>query len=315
METIFLQPNTPIPAEPCVATVGFFDGVHRGHQFLVSQVIAEARAAAMQSVVITFDRHPRQVLHQDYQPELLSTMDSKLEQLSLTGIDRVVVLHFDVAMAGLTAHDFMAQVLRDRLNVRKLVIGYDNRFGHNRTEGFDDYKRYGEALGIDVIQNRAFRLGDIQVSSSVIRKLIKEGRLEQANECLGRPYAVSGEVVGGFRQGRKMGFPTANLDAASSAQLILPNGVYAVSVRLEHHVGTLTGMTNIGTRPTFDGTNRSIETHIFDFEGNLYGNSLQLAFLHRIREERKFSGPDELALQLKADQEKIKQLFKKDISL
>ena len=153
MKTIYLNDNTA-PLEPSVATIGFFDGVHRGHQFLISHVRQEAARSGLQSLVVTFDRHPRQVLRKDYQPELLSTLDSKLLLLSKTGVDATALLHFDEAMASLSARDFMAQILRDRLNVRKLIIGYDNRFGHNRSEGFDDYVRYGRELGIEVIHNQ-----------------------------------------------------------------------------------------------------------------------------------------------------------------
>ena len=156
MNKIYLDEKTT-PGKPLVATIGFFDGVHRGHQFLIKQVCDEAKASGMESAVITFDEHPRKVLHQDYQPRLLSTLEEKLILLSRTGIDNAVVLHFDREMAGLSAHDFMEKVLRDRLNVKKLIIGYDNRFGHNRAEGFDDYVRMGHEMGIEVIQSQPRR--------------------------------------------------------------------------------------------------------------------------------------------------------------
>ena len=313
METIYLQNTSVTHATPYVATLGFFDGLHLGHQYLVRQVVDRARQVGMQSMVITFDLHPRQVLQQDYQPELLSTLDMKLEQLSLTGVDQVVVLHFDRQLASLSAHDFMAEVLSRQLHVKELIIGYDNWFGHNRQEGFEDYQRYGIALGMTVTQSDAFSLQGIQVSSSVVRRLINEGNLDEANRCMGRPYALDGKIVGGFREGRKMGFPTANLDLSSTHQLIPPHGVYAVRVHIEGYGQTLYGMTNIGIRPTFGGLNLTVETYIFDFSGDIYDRRIRLDFIRRVREERKFSGPEELSAQLKKDEAHIRQLFKATI--
>ena len=313
METIYLQNTSVTHATPYVATLGFFDGLHLGHQYLVRQVVDRARQVGMQSMVITFDLHPRQVLQQDYQPELLSTLDMKLEQLSLTGVDQVVVLHFDRQLASLSAHDFMAEVLSRQLHVKELIIGYDNRFGHNPQEGFEDYQRYGIALGMTVTQSDAFSLQGIQVSSSVVRRLINEGNLDEANRCMGRPYALDGKIVGGFREGRKMGFPTANLDLSSTHQLIPPHGVYAVRVHIEGYGQTLYGMTNIGIRPTFGGLNLTVETYIFDFSGDIYDRRIRLDFIRRVREERKFSGPEELSAQLKKDEAHIRQLFKATI--
>lgn len=313
METIYLQNTSVTHATPSVATLGFFDGLHLGHQYLVRQVVDRARQVGMQSMVITFDLHPQQVLQQDYQPELLSTLDMKTEQLSLTGVDQVVVLHFDRQLASLSAHDFMAEVLSRQLHVKELIIGYDNRFGHNRQEGFEDYLRYGIALGMTVTQSDAFSLQGIQVSSSVVRRLINEGNLDEANRCMGRPYALDGKIVGGFREGRKMGFPTANLDLSSTHQLIPPHGVYAVRVHIEGYGQTLYGMTNIGIRPTFGGLNLTVETYIFDFSGDIYDRRIRLDFIRRVREERKFSGPEELSAQLKKDEAHIRQLFKATI--
>lgn len=293
-----------------VATIGFFDGVHRGHQFLISHVIDEAHAAGMQSLVVTFDRHPRQVLQQEYQPELLTTLDDKLRLLRLTGIDDVAVLHFDRQLASLTARDFMRQVLRDKLNVRKLVIGYDNRFGHNRAEGFDDYVRYGRQMGIEVVHNPAFLLGGIKVSSSVVRSFLRDGDVEMADQCLGRPYAIAGKVVGGYQEGRKIGFPTANLDTAAWGLLIPKGGVYAVRVRIGDGGGWLNAMMDIGTRPTFGGSGVSLEANIFDYHGDLYGKTLQVAFVKRVRDELKFGDVAALAAQLGKDEAQIRQILK-----
>ena len=297
---------------PTVATIGFFDGVHRGHQYLISHVTEEARRSGMTSMVITFDRHPRQVLQSDYQPRLLTTLDNKLRRLSLTDCDAVAVLAFSREMAALSARDFMRYVLVDKLNVRKLIIGYDNRFGHNRSEGFEDYVRYGREMGIEVMRNPAFSIEDVHVSSSMIRSLLQEGEVSMARRCLGYPYMLAGKVVGGYRNGHKLGFPTANIDLGGSGQLVPAPGVYAVRVRPEGVEEPLGGMMNIGVRPTFDGREQTLEVHILDFEGDLYGQSMEVAFAERIRSERKFDNLMQLAEQLKIDREQAEALLLTD---
>lgn len=292
-----------------VATIGFFDGVHRGHRFLIDRVIEEAQRSGMSSAVITFDRHPREVLQTDYQPDLLSTLDEKLLLLSKTHVDNTVVLHFDASLAALTAHDFMRDVLQGQLKVRKLIIGYDNRFGHNRSEGFDDYVRYGKELGIEVIRADAFLPDDVRVSSSVIRTCLREGRVEEANRLLGYDYTIESRIVSGYQNGRKMGFPTANLDVTRCQQLLPASGVYAVLVRLKDSVGWKRGMMNIGHRPTFNGTTTSMEVNLFNFSGDLYGQELFVSFISKIRDERKFDSIDALAEQLQHDKVQINKLF------
>lgn len=292
-----------------VATIGFFDGVHRGHRFLIDRVIEEAQRSGMSSAVITFDRHPREVLQTDYQPDLLSTLDEKLLLLSKTHVDNTVVLHFDASLAALTAQDFMRDVLQRQLKVRKLIIGYDNRFGHNRSEGFDDYVRYGKELGIEVICADAFLPDDVRVSSSVIRTCLREGRVEDANRLLGYDYTIESRIVSGYQNGRKMGFPTANLDVTRCQQLLPASGVYAVLVRLKDSVGWKRGMMNIGHRPTFNGTTTSMEVNLFNFSGDLYGQELLVSFISKIRDEHKFDSIEALAEQLQHDKVQINKLF------
>ena len=298
--------------QACVATIGFFDGVHRGHQFLIRHLVETARQDGLASTVITFDEHPRKVLQSDYQPEMLSTLDSKLLLLSKTEVDNAVVLHFDRQMAALSAREFMQQVLHDHLNVKKLFVGYDHRFGHNRAETFDDYVRYGKEMGIEVVKNESFQIDGINISSSVIRSFLKEGEIEMANQCLGYPYTIIGKVVNGYHEGRKLGFPTANLDISHFGQLIPAPGVYAVKARMENMVVWKHGMMNIGTRPTFNGKGITLETHIFNFDGDIYDQLLLVSFVKRIRGEQKFDGPEELALQLKEDEETVLSLFDKE---
>ena len=318
MKTIYVDGGTPVNTTACVATLGFFDGVHRGHRFLISQVCEQAKAEGREAMVITFDRHPRQVLQDNYQPALLTTTDEKLQLLEETGIDTVAVLHFDRVMASLSARDFMEQVLLGRLNVRTLVTGYDNRFGRGRTDNFNDYVRYGQELGIRVVQSEAFMLGGEHVSSSLVRSALLRGDVAHATRCLGRPYVLTGRVVSGHQEGRKLGFPTANVDVSASACLVPANGVYAVKVGIiadgPHAASSATfeGMMNIGMRPTFSGHRQTLEVYLFNFNGDIYGRELSVAFIRHMREEQRFDSADMLAAQLRRDEAEIKKLFEQD---
>ena len=280
--------------EGYVATIGMFDGVHRGHQFVLQHVADEARQRGLQSMAITFDKSG---------PQTLTPLDQKRLLLTKTGIDRIEVLTFNEALKQMTAREFMEQELRDRLNVKVLLTGYDNRFGHNRTEGFDDYVRYGKELGIEVISlppAPSKERGDI-VSSSLIRKLIADGDIHQANELLGNPYTILGRVEHGEHIGTKLGYPTANLVLVDKCQLIPSAGVYAVKIRLENSVEWKHGMMNIGMRPTFDGQHQTLEVNVFRLKENLYGQQLQVAFIERLRGEQRFDSIEALKSQLRED--------------
>ena len=291
-----------------IATIGFFDGVHIGHCHLINMLKKVARERGVEACVITFDRHPRQVVQPEWCPEMLTTLEEKTQLLKATGIDRCEVLHFDREMANQSAHDFMLHTLKEKLGVSILVTGYDNRFGHNRSEGFEDYVRYGKEIGIEVIKGEELTDGSNNVSSSSIRRMLKEGRIEDATRCLGREYQLTGTVVGGEHIGRTIGFPTANIRPDDSNKLIPANGVYAVDVWSQAgDINRERAMLNIGTRPTFNGTATTIEVHIPHFAGNLYGSTLSIAFLRKIREERKFDSPEALVEQLNKDLNNIEQ--------
>lgn len=300
--------ETTRPLPPAAATIGFFDGVHCGHRYLIGRVIDEARADGLASMVITFARHPRQVIDTHYVPRLLSTPEMKIERLAETGINRCTVLDFDRRMAALTAREFMIHILSSRLNVRKLIIGYDNRFGHDRSESIDDYCAYGRTLGIEVIKSCGITVDGIRVSSSVIRNAIERGDLTEANRCLGYAYTLSAHVSHGFRNGHRLGFPTANLDMDEVCQLLPQIGVYATRVRIEGECELHPAMTSVGTRPTFDGTRLSVETYILDFDADLYGRKLEVAFLKRIRGEKKFADLQQLRTQMADDERHIREL-------
>ena len=290
---------------PAVATIGFFDGVHGGHRFLIRQVREAAALRGLASAVITFPEHPRAVMHPDFHPELLSTCNEKLELLAQTGIDRCVLLDFTPELAALSARQFM-EMLHGQYAIRALVIGYDHRFGHGRSEGFDDYVRYGHELGMEVLPAEAYHLPasdcPLPVCSSSVRRLLREGDVASAARYLGYPYFLNGIVVGGFRMGRRIGYPTANLQVNDECKVIPARGVYAVRVEVDGCI--YGGMLNIGCRPTFDnGANATIEAHIFDFKSDIYNHSLRLFFVQRIRSERKFDSVEELVAQLHQDAE------------
>ena len=293
--------NIPdIPLEPCVATIGFFDGVHLGHRFLIEQVKELAKDQGLRSALITFPVHPRQVMKSDYRPELLTTPEEKIELLKAQGVDYCIMLDFTVELSQLSAFSFMKDILQQRYNVSTLIIGYDHRFGHNRSEGFEDYVRYGQQIGMNVYRAQACMIDDLNISSSLVRTHLLEGKIDLSTRYLGYNYSIEGVVVGGYRVGRTIGFPTANLDLRESNKLIPSDGVYAVRVEVK---GCLyAGMLNIGYRPTLDnGSKKSIEVHILRFDEDIYDEKIRLYFVSRIRSEMKFSGLDELIAQLKRD--------------
>lgn len=296
--------------KPMVATIGFFDGVHLGHRFLIDNVVSAAKEDGWESTVVTFDRHPREVLGLDFQPLLLSTLDEKLYYLAETAVDWSVILRFDKVMASISAEVFMKRILYDRLNVRRLIMGYDNRFGYRQRESFENYVAYGQKIGLIVERASVFSRDEQKISSSAIRKLLEEGEIEHANRCLGYRYSFDGRVVKGFGNGRRLGFPTANVVPRDERKLIPDKGVFAVRVTLTGRKGPLVGMLNIGTRPTFNGNGRSIEVNIFNFEGDIYGEELEIEFVARIRDEQKFDSLEALAEQLAADKKDIIALLK-----
>ena len=297
-----------------VATIGVFDGVHAGHQQVINRVVSDAKFHHLASMVITFDRHPRQLFDPQFRPQLLTTQQEKEQEIERLGVDFLVVLPFTKEMAALSARDFMAQILKERLNVKMLQVGYDNRFGHNSTEGIDDYRRYGDELGIMVYKGIRldFQGYHVPVCSSNIRSLIaEEGEVDTANMFLGRNYELSGKVMPGEHIGHQLGFPTANLEPDDPFKVIPASGVYGVWATVGDSQKPLPAMMNIGTRPTFDGRNRTLEVNIFDFDGDLYGQTVRISFLFRLREERKFESPEALVAQLQKDKEQVLYILNK----
>ena len=296
------------PQSPTVATIGFFDGVHLGHRFLIQQVKVAATQTGWQSSIITFPVHPRQVIQSDFQPQLLSSPEEKIELLASTGVDNCILLPFTRELSQLTAYEFM-QLLYDKYKVRMLVIGYDHRFGHNRAETFEDYCRYGRELGIHIMQASAYTQEQDKVSSSAIRRALQTGDIRTATKFLGYHYYLEGTVVDGYKVGRKIGFPTANLRVDFPNKLIPSIGVYAVCVYVNG--GKYKGMLNIGYRPTINnGTDLSIEVHILDFQGDIYHQKMRIEFIDFLRPEEKFNSVDELILQMQKDKEDTIRVLK-----
>ena len=290
-----------LPKEPCAATIGCFDGVHRGHRYLLKQVRTAAKKRGLKSAFITFPTHPRLVLQSDYQPKLLSCLPQKTELIGKLDADYCILMPFTRELSQLSAREFM-QHLRDEYNVRALIIGYDHRFGHNRSEGFLDYCHYGDELGIEVIQAKALVEDGVSISSSLIRQLIQTGSLMEANHYLGYHYFIDGTIVNGYKVGRKLGFPTANLQPSCPDKLIPGEGVYAVYAHVNGQ--RYRAMLNIGHRPTVNnGPNLSIEAHILDFEGDIYNEHMRIEFVSQIRKEKKFDSLERLIEQLGDDKE------------
>lgn len=285
--------------QPCVVTIGSFDGVHQGHQFVVRQVLRQARDRGLGAVVVTFAGHPLQVLRPGFQPQLLTPADEKVERLLQTGIDSVALLDFTPALARMSAHDFMRTVLKEQLQARVLVVGYDNHFGHG-PGGFQAYVESGQTLGIEVVGCEAWQ-GGTHVSSTAIRQALLAGDVSAANQGLGYPYALRGAVVEGFHNGHKIGYPTANLQVPPH-KLVPACGSYLVAT--PHGPGML----NIGTRPTLhNGNARSVEVHILDFAGDVYGQTLRINLLRRLRPEREFGSLAALRQQLQDDERLCRQ--------
>lgn len=285
--------------KPSVATIGFFDGVHLGHRFLIEQVCEVATARGLASSVITFPIHPRKVMQPGFYPELLTTCDEKVALLADTGIDYCFMLDFTLELAQLSAKQFM-EILKKHYRIQALVIGYDHRFGHNRSEGFEDYVRYGHEQGIEVVLAQAYSNKDITISSSIIRRLLLEGNVSEAATCLGYHFFLDGTVVEGYHVGHKIGYPTANLHVTDPEKLVPADGVYAVYVFLGER--KYKGMLSIGYRPTLNnGTDRSIEVHIFDFNEDIYNQPMRISFVRRTRSELKFDSIEELVEQLHKD--------------
>ena len=286
--------------ENAVVTSGTFDGVHLGHQKILSRLNQVAASTNGQSVAITFYPHPRSVISPDnHIVKLLSTLDEKIELLENSGVDHLLIIPFTREFSELSSEEFIQKILIEAIGTKTLVIGYDHRFGKNREGGFDFLKVNKEKYGFDIEEISRQDIENVGVSSSKIRKALQEGDVPTADHFLGRNYSLSGLIVKGKQLGRTIGFPTANIQVREIAKLIPLDGVYAVKVYYKNDV--FGGMLNIGNRPTVDGTYQTVEVNIFDFDQEIYGENLKVEFLQKIRNEKKFDGLEELKAQIAKD--------------
>lgn len=298
---IFHSINDFRSTKKTIITLGTFDGVHIGHKKILEKVLQNTNGEQYESLVLTFFPHPRMVLQGNSDIKLLNTINEKIDLLQGIGIENLVIHPFDEAFSRLTAEEFVKTILVDRLNIQKIIIGYDHRFGRNRTANIDDLINYGEQYGFEVEQISVQEINEISVSSTKIRQALSEGDMTLANDYLGYDYFITGTVVQGKQLGRTINFPTANIKIQENYKLIPQNGVYIVKSGIENKI--VYGMMNIGFNPTVNGQNRSIEVHYFDFNAELYDKEIRVSILHRIRSEQKFPSFDLLKEQLEKDKQ------------
>ena len=292
-----------------VVTSGTFDGVHLGHQKILKRIRSLADEIQGETVLITFWPHPRMILHpDDHQLRLLSTFEEKTKLLRQFGIDHLLTIPFTKEFSEYSSEEFVQRILVDSIGTKKLVIGYDHRFGKNREGGFDYLVENQKRIGFDLEEISREDVDHVGVSSTKIRRALEEGRVEVANECLGRPYELNGIIIKGQQLGRSIGFPTANVHIPHDYKLIPCEGAYAVQVDIEGEY--YRGMLNIGFRPTVSGSSRTIEVHLFDFQGDLYDKRICVRLKSYLRPEMKFGGLEELKAQLNRDKENALQLLR-----
>ena len=287
------------PNRPTVATLGTFDGVHLGHKKIIERLRQEAEKSSIESLVLTFFPHPRMVLQGNSEIQLLNTIQEKAELLESIGLQNLIIHPFDQSFSQLGAEEFVKTILVDRFNIKKIIIGHDHRFGKNRSADINDLIAYGKIYDFEVEQISAEEVDEVSISSTKIRKALLSGDIQLANEYLGYNYFITGTVVKGKQLGRTIGFPTANLKIEEDYKLIPLNGVYIV--KSYWNGKEVFGMMNIGTNPTVDGKERTIETNFLDFEEDLYDKEMRIYFLQRIRSEEKFESIDALKAEIEND--------------
>ena len=293
------------PELKTVVTMGNFDGLHLGHQALVANAVAEAKRCRTQSSVFTFDPHPLKLLAPERAPQMIVNQRDKMDMLKALGVDVVIVQCFDRRFASIDAEDFVRRYLIERLNLSKIWLGRDLRFGRARAGDAEDLTRWGISLGFSVGIVEPILVQGKRISSSRIRQLIEQGRVDEVQPMLGRYHFISGSIVNGHHRGRELGFPTANLAAAT--ELIPADGIYATTVELQNH--RWLSVSSVGHNPTFGEGLRTIETYVLDFAQDIYGEMVKLSFVQRIREERKFAQIEHLVTQMHEDVRAARAVF------
>ena len=287
--------------KPSIVTIGTFDGVHLGHQKILSKLVSEGKESKLETIVLTFFPHPRKILNPSIQLSLLNTQTEKIELFKSSGIDNLITQKFNKDFSEYSAEKYVQKILVNKLKTKKILIGYDHRFGKNRDAGIKELKTLGVKYNFDVIEISAKEKNNISISSTKIRNALFNGKLNIANSYLGYDYKITGKVIKGNSIGRKIGYPTANLQVFDKDKLIPKRGVYLVYTKLENKV--IHGMMNIGIKPTIKNKEESIEVHLFEWKKNIYDKSIDIFLKKFIREEKKFKSLDELSDQLKIDKE------------
>lgn len=299
-----------ISTKKAIITIGTFDGVHLGHQKVIKQLLNSSEKEKKVSLLLTFFPHPRMILQKNSDIKLINTIEEKTELLKEISLDELIIQPFNHEFSRLSAFEFVRNILVNQLNISKLIIGYDHRFGKNREGDFEQLQEYGEIFGFEVEEIPAQSLNDIAISSTKIRKALDEGNIKKANSYLGYNFMLSGEVVKGKNLGEKIGFPTANINVKEDCKLIPKTGVYVVKSIIE---GVLHfGMMNIGNRPTINGKHQTIEVNFFDLDDNLYGKNIKVELLDFLRDEQKFDSIDGLKSQLHQDKKDAKNIISKN---
>ena len=293
---------------PTVVTIGTFDGVHAGHQKIIERLVNEAKMSNLESVILTFFPHPRMVLQKDSDIKLINTIDERKQILEKSGIDHLIIHPFTYQFSRLSALEFVRDILVNKLKAKKIIIGYDHRFGRNRTANIDTLKEFGEQFDFEVEEISEKDIEDVAVSSTKIRTALLAGEVEKANTYLQHPFVLTGTIVKGKELGKKLGFPTANLKVEENYKLIPKNGVYVVRSTIKDTL--VYGMMSIGANPTVGGTEKTIETNFFMPDMNLYGKKLQIELLAWIRDEENFDSVEDLKAALKQDQAFSEQFIK-----
>lgn len=294
--------------KPSIVTIGTFDGVHIGHQEIIKNLVEKAKKTNSESVILTFFPHPRMVLQKSNPIYLLNTIKERSELLEKIGLDHLIIQPFTKEFSRLTALDFARTILVEQLNTKKLVIGYDHRFGRNREGNFEQLQKFSDIYGFDVEEIPAQNIEDISVSSTKIREALNNGEVKKANTYLGYQYKLTGKVVQGKALGRQYNYPTININIEEDYKLIPKTGVYVVSTSLNSK--NYYGIMNIGNRPTVDGTHQTIEVHVLDFNADLYGKNITINLLKRLRDEQKFESVNQLFEQIKKDELQARSLIK-----
>ena len=292
-----------------ILTIGTFDGVHVGHNKILKRLIQDSKKNNLSSLVMTFFPHPRMILNKSHDIKMIDTIDEKINLLEKTGLDNLIIHPFDNNFSKIRAKEFVEEILVKKLKIKEIIIGYDHKFGKDREASVEDLKKFGKDYMFTVKEIPAQEIDSIAISSTKIRNAILNGEIEKCNKFLGRNFILTGKVVYGDGLGKKIDFPTANIEIKETYKIIPKNGVYLVKTKINSN--TYFGMMNIGIRPTVGGTNKSLEIHFFNFKDNIYGKNVSIEIIKKIRDEEKFSSIDQLNIQLKKDEQFCLKLINK----